>query len=118
MKHLILLIGISFIVACSSSAGVKSTPDTATAQPIPVSAAPPQYPREALMRGTSGWVRFGFHIKGDGTVTDIRVVESEPGRLFVASAQRALERWRFDPADTGPATYTIQFEVGLGDNSH
>lgn len=114
MKHLILFLGVVLAAACAPSATVDSTPSVEVKQPIPVSATPPQYPREALMRGMTGWVRFGFHINADGTVKDIRVVDSEPGRLFVAAAQRALEQWRFDPADEGLAAYTIQFDIDSG----
>lgn len=84
------------------------------ASPVPVHAAAPVYPSDALMSGKEGWVRLAFTIQHDGSVADVRVVESEPGRLFNAAATRALERWRFDPADAGAATYTIEFKIGDG----
>lgn len=57
----------------------------------------PQIPRRAAIQGIEGWVRVRFTIRTDGSVTNARVVESRPGRVFNRSALQAIERWRFRP---------------------
>lgn len=57
----------------------------------------PQYPRQALVDGTEGYVKFEVLIGTDGTVLDVRVTEAQPGRLFVRNALRAVQRWIFKP---------------------
>ncbi len=86
--------------------------------PIPVAAIPPQYPREALMQGISGWVRVEFTIEPDGSVSNAKVVDAEPRRgIFDREALRAIMRWRFKPkvkdgeAVPSRAGYTIDFKM-------
>ncbi|MCY4057001.1 MAG: energy transducer TonB [Gammaproteobacteria bacterium] len=57
----------------------------------------PQYPRQALLDGTEGYVKFEVLIGTDGSVLDVKVTEAEPGRLFVRNALRAVRRWIFKP---------------------
>ena len=57
----------------------------------------PQYPRQALMDGTEGFVKFEVLIGTDGKVLDVKVTEAEPGRVFVREALRAVRRWIFKP---------------------
>ena len=57
----------------------------------------PKYPRNALRRNLSGWVDVEFTVSTDGTVKDVGVRASEPGKVFVDSATRAVERWEFEP---------------------
>jgi len=84
---------------------------------IPIVRTPPQWPREALVNGTSGWVRIEFTILEDGTVKDPKVVESQPPRLFDRNAVRAILRWKFKPriVDGHPvqrqAEQTIEFKI-------
>jgi len=84
---------------------------------IPIVRTPPQWPREALINGTSGWVRIEFTILEDGTVKDPRVLESQPPRLFDRNAVRAILRWKFKPriVDGQPvqrqAEQTIEFKI-------
>jgi len=57
----------------------------------------PQYPRQALLDGTEGYVKFEVLIGTDGSVLDVRVTEAVPGRVFVRNALRAVRRWIFKP---------------------
>lgn len=84
---------------------------------VPIVRIDPQWPREALMDGTEGYVRFRVLIGTDGSVIDTEVVEAAPGRLFVRNATRAVRRWKFKPrvVDGTPverwATVTLVFEL-------
>lgn len=64
---------------------------------VPMVRVNPQYPREALVDGIEGYVKFEVLIGTDGSVLDVQVTESEPGRVFVRSALRAVQRWKFKP---------------------
>jgi protein TonB len=83
----------------------------------PVSRVQPEWPRRALTQGIEGWVRVQFTIRADGTVSNARVVESQPGQLFDRSAVRAIERWRFRPrvvdgrAVNRQATLVLEFKL-------
>ena len=85
---------------------------------IPIARIDPQWPREALMDGTEGYVRFRILIGADGSVKDTKVIEAAPGRLFVRNATRAVRRWTFKPrvVDGAPverwANTTLVFQLG------
>jgi protein TonB len=64
---------------------------------IPIVRIDPQWPREALLAGTEGWVEVEFTILADGSVADPEVLDSEPPRLFDRNALRAILRWKFKP---------------------
>lgn len=87
------------------------------AEPRLVSHVDPEYPREALLNGTSGWVRVAFEVQQDGRVDDVSVVEADPPRVFNRAAVRAVKRWRFQPSSgAGPGTRrlerVIEFQAG------
>jgi protein TonB len=69
----------------------------AEGEAIPIVRIDPQYPREALMDGTEGYVKFEVLIGPDGSVLDVKVTEAAPGRIFVRNAVRAVRRWKFKP---------------------
>lgn len=82
---------------------------TAVTTPTTVSAAPsvrearllsrvdPEYPVEAMRTRQQGWVEVDFLIGSDGSVGDVRVIGSRPGRIFDRAAMRAIQGWRFEP---------------------
>ncbi len=57
----------------------------------------PKYPRAAERRSLSGWVDVVFTVNPDGSVSNIGVIGSEPGDVFIESAKRAVEKWEFAP---------------------
>lgn len=84
---------------------------------IPIVRIEPQYPREALIAGTTGWVKIEFTINEDGTVSDAEVVAAEPPRVFNRAALRAILRWKFKPrvveglATSRRASQVIEFQL-------
>ena len=64
---------------------------------IPIVRIDPEWPRQALIEGTDGWVEVEFTILPDGSVEDPVVTDSEPPRLFDRNALRAILRWKFKP---------------------
>lgn len=56
---------------------------------------PAQYPMEARMKGTEGWVKLFYDVDKAGIPINIRVMDSEPNNIFDKEARRALKRWKF-----------------------
>ena len=64
---------------------------------IPIVRIEPQFPREALIEGISGWVEIEFTIEADGSVSDPKITGSQPRRMFDRNAVRAIYKWKFKP---------------------
>lgn len=85
---------------------------------IPVVRVAPAYPRNAKMAKIQGYVTMEVTINPDGTVSDAKVMESDPPRLFDAAALTAIKRWKFRPkiVNGAPvaqrAKQTIEFKLG------
>ena len=86
---------------------------------IPIVRIEPQFPREALVEGISGYVILSFTVMEDGSVEpgSTKVVESKPPRLFDSAAMRAVARWKFKPRIVDgkpvkrPATQRLDFNL-------
>lgn len=85
---------------------------------VPVLRIEPQWPRQAALAGTEGWVELAFTIRPDGSVADVVVLAAEPRRVFEQSAVNAIRKWRFKPrvvdgrAVERRATQRIEFVLG------
>jgi protein TonB len=64
---------------------------------MPLVRIAPQYPTRAAMDGIEGWVKLEFTITESGEVTDVKVTEAKPRRVFDREAIRAIRKWRFKP---------------------
>lgn len=97
----------------------------ATPPPAPVTtpaqllkSVPPTYPTDAFRSGREGWVEVEFTITTDGTVTNAKVANAQPSRVFNQAALEAVRRWTFKPrtVDGKPveeqATRRIEFKLG------
>lgn len=76
----------------------------------PISTPAPRYPVDALRAGRSGEVQVEFTVAPDGSVTNARVVRSNPARVFDREAVAAVRRWRFEPPG---ATVTTRRTIGF-----
>ncbi|HAS81693.1 MAG TPA: hypothetical protein DCS43_03190 [Verrucomicrobia bacterium] len=59
----------------------------------------PFYPAYARRRRLDGEVTVLFTVNAQGRTADIRVLESHPETVFAEAAVKAVERWRFTPAE-------------------
>lgn len=83
-----------------SSAGALPQAQGATAPTlalVPLATPAPEYPRDAMMSGTQGYVVVEFTINLEGGTQDISVVDASPQRTFDQAARRAVSRWKFQP---------------------
>lgn len=100
--------------------GSFNTNRNAEGDVVPLVRIQPQYPRDAAMNQIEGWVRVSFTITETGTVTNPRVVDAEPPRVFDRAALRAILRWKFKPriidgvAVARTATQQIDFTLDGG----
>lgn len=58
---------------------------------------PPDYPVIARRRGYEGTVVLEVYVNADGTVGDLRIVQSSRHRLLDRSAVKAVRNWQFEP---------------------
>ena len=71
-----------------------------------------EYPRDHLRRGVQGWVALSFKLTGNGSASDVRVVDSEPRDIFVQAAATAFQQWRFAEGEVQDAClHIVMFQV-------
>jgi len=66
--------------------------------PRVIKRSPIVYPELARKQGISGFVRMNVLINDNGSVEDVKVVESEPEEIFDLMAESTVRQWRFEPA--------------------
>jgi TonB family protein len=92
-------------------AELKPTDDkSALSAPVATMKVDPAYPPDVLRDKVEGKVTLYAVIRVDGTVDEIRVLDSLDSRLD-ATAMRALARWRFQPATKNGAPVALEAVV-------
>lgn len=77
----------------------------------PIFRVEPIYPKEVIRAGVeSGKVVCRLSIDEKGNVTDVRIVESTPPRVFDSTVIRALSQWKFQPEGD---RYIAEIEVNF-----
>lgn len=72
----------------------------------------PNFPRQAQRDGTSGRVVAHVVVAPSGSVTEVRIIQSQPPRVFDREVIRALSQWRFNPEPVGfIGEYEIVFNL-------
>jgi len=92
--------------AADAAAKAKAAVATTQASTAPVQApvvlkriktVSPVFPADAQKRGLTGWVQVSFVVTENGSVDNVRVVDSDPKDVFDFAAMQAVEQWRFEP---------------------
>lgn len=103
-----------------AEAAPSEGPSGLDSEVVPLNDVRPRYPDRALERGIEGHVKLAFVITPDGRVENIRVLESNPSRVFDREARLAAARWRFAPrtenglAVAREAVKTLHFRLDRG----
>lgn len=86
-----------------------------SAQLASVTRIEPRYPIQAAQQGISGYVQLRFDVDGQGKVSNVRVVQSSPERVFDKEAVRALEQWEYTATGMTHKDQQVQlnFELDL-----
>ena len=72
--------------------------NTGDSEYLPLVKIQPIYPRRALVRGIEGYVILEFTVTKQGTVKDIKIVESNPKTsIFHNAALKAAEKFKYKP---------------------
>lgn len=72
----------------------------------------PVFPRQAQRDGISGRVIAHVVVAPSGNVTEVRIIQSQPPRVFDREVIRALSQWRFNPEPVGfIGEYEIVFNL-------
>jgi protein TonB len=87
------------VIAPPAPPVVEAPPKPAVRRGItPIFRVEPVYPRDAIRAGVeSGKVLARLQVDEKGLVTDVRIVDSRPPRVFDREVIRALSQWKFQP---------------------
>lgn len=90
------------------------TQSSMSAEALPLVQVSPRYPIEAAQNGKEGYVVVGFDITADGTVSNVRVLDANPKRIFDKEALSAVQNWKYKPKfDAGKAVPQLNQQVQL-----
>ena len=64
---------------------------------IPLVRIDPIFPRKAALLGREGQVRVKFDVNTAGEVTNVRIVQANPPRLFNQAAKKTIYQWKYRP---------------------
>jgi TonB family protein len=72
-----------------------------------------QYPARALATNIEGWVELSYTVGPDGSVSNIKVLNSTPPRTFESSASKAVSRLRYQPVVQGGKAISVGTQVRI-----
>ncbi len=76
---------------------ISITVDQVRSGPRPVINPPPEYPEALRGDNIKGSVELQYTVMADGSVSDVKVVESKPQGVFDDIAVKAVQGWSFKP---------------------
>jgi len=72
----------------------------------------PRYPRRAKIKKLHGFTQLIFTINKEGTVSNVRVLDSNPKGIFEKNSIKAIKRWKFKRNHIAQdATITFNFRL-------
>lgn len=83
----------------------------AAAQPRATHQPLPRFPDRAFALQQEGHVRVRFDIDGQGRVTNLHIMESNPKRVFDKEVRLVLKRWQYSSQNHKNVEVTFQFKL-------
>ena len=88
----------------------------------PIVRVNPKYPISALRNGVQGWVVLAFDISKIGEVINVKVLDSQPKRIFDKAAKQALKKWKYraklvDGKQVSQQNFTVQLDFNMDQQS-
>ncbi|MBL4942150.1 MAG: M56 family metallopeptidase [Colwellia sp.] len=77
----------------------------------------PKYPIKAAREGTEGSVVLKFDINGDGSVSNVEVVDGKPAYVFDKTAIVAVKQWRYQATGQAQKNTLVQLDYLMGKSS-
>ncbi|GAA6171416.1 energy transducer TonB [Colwellia sp. KU-HH00111] len=107
--------GLKMISNNTSSLAMNSQPNQ---DARPVVRVNPKYPINALREGIQGWVTLAFDISEIGQVINVKVLDSQPKRIFDKAAKQALRKWKYraksiDGKQVQQKNFTVQLDFTM-----
>ena len=72
-----------------------------------------QYPTRALQTNIEGWVEVGYTIARDGSVTNVKILNAAPPKIFEASASKAVSHLHYRPVVQGGKAIAVGTQVRI-----
>jgi protein TonB len=72
-----------------------------------------QYPARALATNVEGWVELSYTVGADGSVTNVKVLNAAPPKVFEASAGKAVSHLRYQPVVQGGKAIAVGTQVRI-----
>jgi TonB family protein len=72
-----------------------------------------QYPTRALQTGVEGWVELSYTLNPNGSVTNVKVLNSMPAKVFDASAIKAVSHLRYQPVVQAGKAISVGTQVRI-----
>jgi protein TonB len=72
-----------------------------------------QYPARALATNVEGWVELAYTVGADGSVTNVKVLNAAPAKVFEASAAKAVSHLRYQPVVQGGKAIAVATQVRI-----
>lgn len=79
-------------------------------EPMP-NTSTPQYPADARKNGICGEVLMAVKVGVDGSVTEAKIVKSEPPNVFDKAVMEAIRKWRFKRVSINDEPVVYQTKV-------
>lgn len=86
-------------MAAVLASGLLAAPALALNDRETVRVVAPEYPRGAERRNLEGEVSVRYNVTPEGEVSDVEIVQATPAGIFDRAVLRALEQWRYAPAE-------------------
>jgi len=88
----------------------------------PIVRVNPKYPIGAARDGIEGWVVLAFDINAIGEVINIKIIDSQPKRVFDKAAKQALRKWKYraksiDGKQVEQQNFTVQLDFNMSQQS-
>jgi protein TonB len=120
MKILIAIVFSLATLSCSSINSKYAQEQVEVLEgAIPDKIVNPRYPRQAALDGVEGYVKFRFDIAANGSIKNLKMLDSVPSGVFDAVATYSIRQWRFKtaqkngvPVEQKDMVYTMQFQMG------
>ena len=106
-------IGLALIVALSATLVTAQPSPQGNVDIYPETRVEPLYPPQAAEENIEGSVVLQFDIETDGSVSNVKVIESNPRGVFDRNSKIALRQWTYKPVAEKVTDVIIQLDYAL-----